>query len=71
MTRALEAAVASATQLAAEEQDVLAALLVAEMQSEQQWGELLTASQGLLTELAQEALLEHESGQTEPLIRPE
>ena len=68
MSLALEAAVASATQLPADEQDTLAALLVAEMDSETMWGELFSASQGALATLAQEALLEHESDQTEPLI---
>ena len=71
MSRALEAAVASATQLPVDEQDALAALLVAEMDSETVWGELFSASQGALAALAQKALLEHESAQTEPLITPD
>jgi len=63
MTQALEAAVASATQLPPEEQDALAALLVAEMESEEAWAELFASSQGALATLAQEALLEAETGQ--------
>ncbi len=68
MTQALEAAVASASQLPPEDQDALAALLMAEMESEEQWSELFSRSQGLLADLAQQALLEHEAGATQALI---
>ena len=68
MTQALEAAVASASQLPPEDQDALAALLMAEMESEEQWSELFSRSQGLLADLAQQALLEHEAGATQVLI---
>jgi hypothetical protein len=67
MTQALEAAIASAAKLPPQEQDALAALLVAEMESEERWGELFSHSQGLLAELAQQALLEHAAGKTQPL----
>jgi hypothetical protein len=66
MTQALEAAIASAAKLPPQEQDALAALLVAEMESEERWGDLFSHSQGLLAELAQQALLEHAAGQTQP-----
>jgi methylase of polypeptide subunit release factors len=68
MTRALQAAVASASQLPPEEQDALAALLVAEMESEQRWNELFANSQSTLAQLAQQALVEHEAGLSEPLV---
>jgi hypothetical protein len=51
MTQALEAAIASAAKLPPQEQDALAALLVAEMESEERWGDLFSHSQGLLAEL--------------------
>jgi hypothetical protein len=56
MTQALAAAIASAAKLPPQEQDALAALLVAEMESEERWGDLFSHSQGLLAELAQQAL---------------
>jgi methylase of polypeptide subunit release factors len=68
MTQALQAAVASASQLPPEEQDALAALLVAEMESEQRWNELFLNSQTTLAQLAQQALVEHEAGLSEPLV---
>ena len=68
MTQALQAAVASASQLPPEEQDALAALLVAEMESEQRWNELFANSQATLAQLAQQALDEHEAGLSEPLV---
>ena len=68
MTQALQAAVASASQLPPEEQDALAALLVAEMENEQRWNELFPNSQTTLAQLAQQALVEHEAGLSEPLV---
>jgi methylase of polypeptide subunit release factors len=68
MTQALQVAVASASQLPPEEQDALAALLVAEMESEQRWNELFANSQTTLAQLAQQALVEHEAGLSEPLV---
>ena len=56
MTQALDAAIASAAKLPPQEQDALAALLVAEMETEERWGDLFAHSQGLLAELAQQAL---------------
>ena len=52
MTQALEAAIASAAKLPPQEQDALAALLVAEMESEERWGDLFSHSQGLLAKQA-------------------
>lgn len=63
MTEALAAAVASASRLPDEEQDVLAALLMAEMDSEERWNSLFSQSQGVLADLAMRALGEHEVDQ--------
>ena len=67
MTQALAAAVASASRLPDEEQDVLASLLMAEMDSEERWNRLFSQSQGVLADLAQQALLEHQAGETRSL----
>lgn len=71
MTRALDAAIASAAKLPSDEQDALAALLVAEMESEERWSDLFSQSQGLLAELAQQALLEPATGKTQSLLELE
>ena len=67
MTEALAAAFASASRLPDEEQDVLASLLMAEMDSEERWNTLFSQSQGMLADLAQQALLEHQAGETRSL----
>ena len=67
MTEALAAAVATASRLPDEEQDVLASLLMAEMDSEERWNTLFSQSQGALADLAQQALLEHQAGETRSL----
>jgi hypothetical protein len=67
MTQALAAAVASASRLPDEEQDVLASLLMAEMDSDERWNTLFSQSQGALADLAQQALLEHQAGETRSL----
>ena len=67
MTEALTAAFATASRLPDEEQDVLASLLMAEMDSEERWNTLFSQSQGMLADLAQQALLEHQAGETRSL----
>ena len=71
MTQALDAAIASAAKLPSDEQDALAALLVAEMESEERWSDLFSQSQCLLAELAQQALLEPATGKTQSLLELE
>ena len=71
MTQALGAAIASAAKLPPDEQDALAALLVAEMESEERWSDLFSQSQGMLAELAQQALLDHADGKTQSLLELE
>jgi hypothetical protein len=71
MTQALEAAIASAAKLPQDEQDALAALLLAEMDSEERWSDLFSQSQGLLAQLAQQALLDHAAGKMQSLLELE
>lgn len=66
MTQLLEKALSEVAKLPPSEQDVLAAILLEELASEQKWGELFAKSQDKLAELAEEALAEHRSGKTKP-----
>ena len=67
MTHALVAAIAQAEKLPPEEQDVLAAILVEEIASEQRWSQSFARSEHVLEALATEALAELEAGKTRPL----
>ena len=67
MTQALTSAVAVAAKLPPEEQDVLAAILLEEITSEQRWSASFTKSQGILETLAAEALADFKAGKTKPL----
>jgi hypothetical protein len=69
LTRRFEEAIAKAAALPPQEQDALAALLLAEIEDEQRWEELLSDSRtpGLVQRLAAEAVAEDEAGLTEPL----
>ncbi len=67
MTELLKKAFEAASQLSEEEQDAVAAWLLAEFASEQKWEARLAESQGALSLLAQGALDEHERGETEEL----
>ncbi|MDT0631633.1 hypothetical protein RQM47_03125 [Rubrivirga sp. S365] len=69
MTRLLEQAFDRASQLPDEEQDELARLFLAELESEERWAELFgrPESEDLLERLATEALEEHRAGKTQPL----
>jgi len=66
MTDQLAAAFAEASQLPAEEQDALAAIIRKEIAADRRWDELFAdpASHGLLGRLADEALAEHRAGRT-------
>ena len=68
-TRSLERAIAKAATLPAEDQDALAALIVAEIDDERRWEDRFNdhRSPRLLERLAAEALAEDEAGLTEPL----
>ncbi len=67
MTKLLEKAFAEAAKLPAEDQDVLAQAVLAELASERRWDELFAASPDVLSELAEEALAEHRAGRTKLL----
>ena len=67
MTSLLEEAFAKAAQLPQEDQDALAALLLAEIASEKRWEEAFAKSQDQLDRLADEALSEFLEGKTQPL----
>ena len=67
MTKLLEKAFEKAAELPSAEQDSFARWLLAELDSERRWAELLGGSQALLARLAEEALAEHARGETEDL----
>ena len=48
-------------------QDAIAALILAELESQQRWDESFAHSQDALAVLAEEALAEHRAGRSEPL----
>lgn len=67
MTSLLRKAFDKANRLSEEEQNAVAAWLLAEIESEQKWREAFASSEDLLASLAEEALAEHRSGLTEDL----
>ncbi len=67
MTTLLQEAFAKAAALPAEEQDVLASRLLAELSKEDEFDRAVAASGDKLARLAREALAEYHAGQTEEL----
>jgi hypothetical protein len=67
MTELLERAFAKASELPEEEQDFLARTLLEDLAAEGLWEESFARSQDELARLADEALAEHERGETRPL----
>jgi hypothetical protein len=67
MTQALSAAVASAAKLPEEEQNVLAAILLEDMESEERWSVLFAGSQNLLEQMASEATQDFQAGRVQPI----
>ena len=67
MTQLLKRAFAEAAKLPEPEQDTVASVLLAELQSERGWAQTFAASQDELSQLAEEALREFEAGETLPL----
>ncbi len=67
MTELLEKALREVAKLPPADQDALAAILLAELASEQRWDESFARSQDALAKLAEEALAEHRAGLTKPL----
>ncbi|MDP7342149.1 MAG: hypothetical protein QF767_02000 [Alphaproteobacteria bacterium] len=70
MTKLLDKAIAAARKLSPEEQDSVGAIILEEIADEARWAEKFAASQDVLEKLAEEALAEHEAGQTTPLELP-
>lgn len=66
MTQLLDKAVSEAAKLPEPEQDALAAILLAEIESERRWSDSFAKSQDALADLAAEALAEHAAGKTKP-----
>lgn len=67
MTKLLEKAFEEAAKLPQDAQDSLAKFLLEELASEREWDELFSRSPDLLSELAQEALVDHAAGRTTEL----
>ncbi len=67
MTQLLQKAFAEVSRLPEDEQDAIAAIVLAELSSERRWNELFEKSQDVLEELAEEALAEHRTGKTKRL----
>lgn len=67
MTRALEEAVRKASELPDDQQDALAALILAEIEDDAKWSEAFANSQDVLERLAQEGRAEYRAGRTQPL----
>lgn len=62
MTKLLKEALAKLSRPSPEQQDEIATLLLAEMESDARWNEAFAKSQTALEGLADEALEEHRSG---------
>ena len=67
MTQLLEQAFAAAARLSSEEQDALARALLEDLASEHAIDARVAATPDALARLADEALMEHRRGATEPL----
>lgn len=67
MTQLLERAFTQLKGLPDSEQDVIASVILDELDSERKWQELFDASPDLLAEMCREALAELRSGKTLPL----
>ena len=69
MNQLLQEAFEKAAELPQAEQDKFARLLLAELESDGQWAELVARpeSEDLLERLADEAVSEHRAGRTRPL----
>ncbi len=68
MTELLKKAFQAASRLPPEQQDAVATMLLAELESERQWDDAFARSQDFLAKMAEEAIAEDEAGETEPLV---
>lgn len=62
MTELLQRAMENARKLPDQEQDTIASVILAEIESERRWDEAFARSGDLLRQLADEALVEHGQG---------
>jgi hypothetical protein len=67
MTKLLEQAVAKARELPDSEQDAIAQIVLAEIESERKWDQLFAQAPEKLRKLADRAWAEHEAGGSEEL----
>jgi hypothetical protein len=67
MTNSLQEAFKQASVLPAEQQEVLAAILLEEIAAEKYWQQAFAGSQDALAKMAEEALEEDRRGETEDL----
>lgn len=67
MTTLLETALARLKELPGEQQDAIAAIIMAEIESDRQWETAYASSQDELASLAEEAQAEYRAGKTQPL----
>jgi len=67
MTKLLEKALEKISSLPQEEQDAIAAQILAELEDEAAWAKRFADSSEKLRRLADEALTEHHEGKTRPL----
>lgn len=64
MSKPLDDAYAAAKQLTEEEQEALGALLLAEMDSDRRWDELLAQPSAVIERMGEKALEDHRLGRT-------
>jgi len=67
MTKLLEKALEKVSTLPHDEQDAIASQILAELEEEAAWGKRFARQGGKLRRLADEALAEHQRGETRPL----
>ncbi|WP_017324295.1 hypothetical protein [Synechococcus sp. PCC 7336] len=67
MTELLERAIEQLKTLPDDKQDAIALLIMEELEEELQWDTAFANSQGILADLAAEAMTEHRAGQTQEL----
>ncbi|MFN0100905.1 MAG: hypothetical protein ACKV2U_02325 [Bryobacteraceae bacterium] len=67
MGRLLEQAISEASKLPEPEQEAIGALVLAEMDAERRWRNMLSGRVGILEQMADEAIEEHQKGMTSPL----
>jgi predicted amidophosphoribosyltransferase len=67
MTQLMQKVLNEIASLSDDEQDALAAIILAELESERHWTRLFSESQDVLERLADEALTEHRQRKTIPL----